>query len=253
MLAHAHRHHQIAVGAAVAACAALAADPQGLTVVDTGGDLHLGLEAAADFALALAAGAGGLDDLAGAAAVGTDAVGLHGHAHEALLGADRAPAVAAQTGLHRASRFGAAAAAAVAVFNTGGGDLLFCAEGGLLKGDFHPLADVLTPCGGVGAAAGGPSAAEEAAEQVAQVAEIAESAEGIAAGGACVEIRVYAGKAELVIAGALVGIGEDLVGLVDLLEFGLGVRLVVDVGVILGRQLAVCPLDLGLGSVLFDA
>ena len=50
---------------------------------------------------------------------------------------------------------------------------------------------------------------------------------------------------ERVVALALVGVGEDLVGLVDLLEARLGLRVaLVDVGVVLARQLAVGGLDL---------
>ena len=55
--------------------------------------------------------------------------------------------------------------------------------------------------------------------------------------------------AQLVIGGALLRILEHLVGLADLLETRLGVRLLADVGMVFPRQLAVGPLYLVLGGV----
>ena len=50
--------------------------------------------------------------------------------------------------------------------------------------------------------------------------------------------------AEAVIAGALIGIGEDTVGFIDLFVFLLGIRLLVHVGVILARKAAERGFDL---------
>src|SRR5581483_11979027 len=60
-------------------------------------------------------------------------------------------------------------------------------------------------------------------------------------------------RADLVVPAALLGIGEDLVGLVDLLEAPLGLRSSVDVRVVLPGQLPVRPLDLLGRRVLRDA
>jgi hypothetical protein len=56
-----------------------------------------------------------------------------------------------------------------------------------------------------------------------------------------------------VVALALLGIGEDLVGLVDLLEALLRLRFLVDVRVVLARELAVGLLDLLGARILRDA
>ena len=55
--------------------------------------------------------------------------------------------------------------------------------------------------------------------------------------------------AEAVVAGALVAVPQDLVGLGDLLELGLRVGRAVAVGVVLHGQLAVRLLDVVLGGV----
>ena len=118
-------------------------------------------------------------------------------------------------------------------------DFLFAAEGRFLEGQIQRRADVFAPHGGVGASpAAACAAAEEGAENVAQIVEAAEPAEACAAaeaGAACVgvEVRIHAGKAVLVIAGTLVTVGQNLIGLADLLEFflrslvaGVAVRMV---------------------------
>jgi hypothetical protein len=50
--------------------------------------------------------------------------------------------------------------------------------------------------------------------------------------------------AEAVIAGALIGIGEDTIGFVDLLELLFGIRFPVHVGVVLAREAAKRGFDL---------
>ena len=82
--------------------------------------------------------------------------------------------------------------------------------------------DVFTPSGGIGGAAGaGCAAAEEFAENIAEITEAAESAaaEAVTAGtGACAVVGIHTGKAELVVAGALVVVGKHLVGFAHFLE-----------------------------------
>src|SRR5690606_12629214 len=60
-------------------------------------------------------------------------------------------------------------------------------------------------------------------------------------------------RAERVVRGPLLGVAQDLVGLADLLEALLGVRLLADVRVILARKAAVGALDLVLRRVPGDA
>ena len=66
--------------------------------------------------------------------------------------------------------------------------------------------------------------------------------------------RVHARVAELIVPLTLRGVAEDLVCLVDLLEFRLG-RLVagIHIGVVLFRQLAVCFFQIVRGGILRDA
>ena len=66
--------------------------------------------------------------------------------------------------------------------------------------------------------------------------------------------RIDAGVAELVVGGALPGVGEHLVGFLGLLELLLGALVVrVAVGMVLHRELPVGLLDVLLGSVAIDA
>ena len=95
------------------------------------------------------------------------------------------------------------------------------------------------------AAAAAASAAEEPAEDVAEV-EVAEVDVG--------RPRPAVGRAEGVVLLALLGIGEDVVGLLDLLEplLGLGIARVV-VRVVLAGELPVGLLQVVGGGVLGDA
>ena len=136
-------------------------------------------------------------------------------------------------------------------------DLLLAAERRLFKGDIQAHAQVFAPAR---AAALGLSAAEAAAEDipedipeaaaenVAKAAEAAETGAAGAAGG-----RVERRMAELVILRALVGIGQHLVGLVDLLEALLAFLIArMQIRVVGLGQLAVGFFDLVLGCTLFD-
>ena len=255
MRTDADRDHQIAARAAVCAGIALTRNAEGLAVVDAGRNIHVELVRALDPALALAAGAGGLDQLASAAAGGAGGGGLHRHAHEALRGADLTGAAALGAGLGLCALGAAGAAALVAVFNPGNVQLLLGAEGRLLKGDLHLGDDVFAAGGAVcAAAAAGASAAEEVAEDVAQISEAAEAAEALKGiPGVGVEVGIDACEAVLVVSGPLIRVGQDLVGLVDLLEFILRVGLVVDVRMVFRRELAEGPFDLVLSGVFFHA
>ena len=117
MTSDADRDHQVAARPAVRAGAALTAHAERLPVVDTGRNTHLCLEAAAHLALALAALTGRTDDLARTPTFGTDAVGLHDHAHEILLGAHRAASVAARADLGFRPRCSARAVTAVTILD----------------------------------------------------------------------------------------------------------------------------------------
>ena len=201
----------------------LAPEGDGLAVVDAGGngDLH-GL-APPDLTAAAAVLAGGVHDLALAAAAGAGAGGgedAHGSLPPLL---DLAAAVAVGAGLRIGTRSRAAAVAGVALLHPLQGDLLLTAEGRLLKGDGKAHPEALPPLG-AGAAAGtaAKAAAEEAAEDIPQVAEVEAALEPAAeAAGPRAVAGVHSGEAELVVALALVAVAEDLIGLVDLLEPGL--------------------------------
>ena len=130
--------------------------------------------------------------------------------------------------------------------------LLFAAEGGLRKAQGYADPDALAPLRAVAALLlAAEAAAEEAAEDVPQITEV-EAAEAAALTGAIVGIG--AGKAKLVIAGLLLRVGQDLVGLVDLLEFLLGLLVAgVHVRVIFAGQLFIGPFDLVLAGVFVYA
>ena len=233
---------------------ALATDGNGLAVVDAGGDAGLDGLAALNEAGAMAVLTGLVDDLALAAALGAGGGGgedTHGGLPPHL---DSAGAVAVRAHLRRGAGGAAVAVAGVTGLHPLHGDGLLTAEGRLFEADGHGQADALAPLGGVGV--GAPSAAktaaEEAAEDVAQVAEVEAAVESTAATGA--EVGIHTGVAKLVVPGLLVGIGQDLVGLVDLLEFLLGVFVAgVQVRMILPGHLFICFFDLILGRALGHA
>ena len=211
-----------------------------------------------DLALAAAGGAGVGDDGAGAAALRARLRGLHGHTHEVLLRAHGAGTVTIRTGLRGRAFLRAGAVAGAAGLDAGEGDLALAAEGRVFKADLDLADDVLALARPSSAAGGRRSAAaEKVAEDIAQISEAAEAAAKPAAEAGArvrVEVRVDAREAVLIVPGLFVGVGEDLIGLVDLLELFLG-RFVagVLVGVIFHGQLAVGLFDLGVGRVLLHA
>src|SRR5262249_18734129 len=119
----------------------------------------------------------------------------------------------------------------------------------LLEADLHVVAQVGAAL--AAAAAPAPGAAAHA-EQV--VEDVGEGRGDVAEAAGCAGAAVLeGGMAEAVVGGALVGILEDLVGLVDLLEAGLA-RLVagIAVGVPLHGELTERGLELGVGGGALD-
>ena len=244
---HHHGNQQIAVGAAVLAGMALTAQGNGLAVVDAGRDVDLHGLALACASAAVTVGTGLMDDFARPAALAADSLGLHHAKGRALRLRYRAAAVAVGADLRRCAGRTAAALTGGALLAALNGDLLLAAESRFNKVHRHAHANTLAPLRAIAPAltAAAKAAAEKAAENIAQIAEI-KAACAISA--ACPVIGIHAGKAELVIARLLVGIGEHLVGLVDLLELLLGLLIAgVHVRMVLAGQLFIGSFDLVLG------
>ena len=152
----------------------------------------------------------------------------------------------------------AGAAADVAGLHVLDVHVLLAAEGGLLQGEGQAGPDG-TPLGRAGAGgAAAPTkapkaaAAEEGPEEVPHV-KAAEPAKP-AAGTAGAEVGIHPGETELVVLGPLILIGKDLIGLVDLLEAGLGGFVPgVEVRVVLLGQLPVCLFQFLVRGVLLHA
>src|SRR5581483_2879520 len=248
-----HDDVEVAVGAAVPARLALALEPDARAVLRPGRHLDLVALRRALAPRAAAVAARLLDDDAVAAAA---RAGL-GQREQAVAVGDDARAVALRAGDRPRPGLRAGAAADVA---------------GRLRLDRHPHGDALERVVEreaharleVGAAlrprprrAAAAAAAEDAAqpaEQVGQVAEVdvldanvLEAAEGPGA-------RPHPGGAEAVVLPALLGVGEQVVRRLDVLEplFGLLVARVA-VRVVLARELAVRLLDLVVGRRPCDA
>ncbi len=135
-------------------------------------------------------------------------------------------------------------------------DLFLTAKSCFLKGNGKAHPQALSPLGaGAAGGAAAKAAAEEAAEDVPQIAKVEAALETAAeTTGACAIAGIHPGKAELVVALALVAVAEDLIGLVDLLESGLGLLVAgVQVRVVLLGQLPVGLLNLCLCGALLDA
>ena len=127
------------------------------------------------------------------------------------------------------------------------GDLFITAECGLLKGNHHGLADgfALTRCvcaaASAASAEAAETAAEEAAENIAQI-DIVKSAEAACA--ATAVIRIDAGKAELIVAGAFVLVRQNAVCLAGLLELFGRLRIVfIQIRMVLFGELSIGFLD----------
>ena len=244
--ADSYLNDQISRRAAVLALAALISQSDALAVVDTGRDGDGELAVLPLQSRSAAFLAGGLDELARSAALLAGGLGLEGHPAHALDHHSLTRAAAVGTGLGGGAGLGTRAVAGGALVETVVGDVLLAAEDGLLKGQGHPHAHVVAPLGAVSAlGAAAKAAAEDAAENIAEIAEVPESAAKAAAVAAARSRGGVKGRvAELVVLGLLVGVRQDGVGLVDLLEvlFRLGVA-GVQVGMVFLGQLTVRPLD----------
>ena len=143
---------------------------------------------------------------------------MHNAERRAVLCCDGTGAVAVCAALRCGALFAAGALADVAGFDARYGHIFFAAEGRLFKGDCDLSLDAFAFTRCISAARGGAAASENGAEDIAKVeihpAEAAETAEARAAA----EVRIDACVAVLVVFGPLVGVGQDLVCLVDLLE-----------------------------------
>ena len=250
-----NRYEQIACRAAVYAGIALTALLDGLTIVDTGRNVDLELAGLADTTLTAALRARLLDDLAGAAAVRAGALRLE-HAERRALGLrNNAGAAAVRTGLRRGALCGTCAAAVITGFDALDRDLLLTAECGFLEGQDHRLTDGFAAlrCVAARRTSAAKAAAEERTEQVAQIAHVKAAAEAARTGAAAVA-RVHTGKAELVVLGALLLVGQHLVCFVYFLELIRSLRIIlVEVRVVLARQLAVCLFQLIITCALLYA
>src|SRR5262249_31591029 len=134
---------------------------------------------------------------------------------EALLEADLARAVALRTRLRRRARLGAAPAARLAAREAWDGERPLAATARVDERDGEVVLEVgATP--GARARSRAASGAEEVAEEIAQ--DVVEAGGEVEAAGALLERRVP----EAIVLGAALRVGEDLVGLADLLEALLG-------------------------------
>ena len=130
-------------------------------------------------------------------------------------------------------------------------NILFTAECGLLKGKRQADAYVVTATGAATLCTAAECTSENTAEDVSEIAKVSKAAESTAAIAAA-RSGVKGGVTELVIFRLLLGIRENGIGLVDLLEalFGLGVARM-EVGMIFFGKLAVGPLDgIGIGALI---
>src|SRR5258706_1988376 len=223
---------------------AFAGETHAITFVDAGGDFHRQRLLQLDPPGAGAGGAGVRNDAAAAMAARAglrDGEGPLRHAHLAGAAAGRA-------GLGLAAGARAAAFARLARGHAGNADLGLEAVRRLLQRDLEVVAQVGAAEHGRASAAG--AAAEDLAEDVAE--DVAEAAH--AGGARAGRMRIDAGVAELVVGRALAGVGENLVGLLRLLEVVLRLRVVrIAVRVPLHRQPAISLLEVLLRSVAVDA
>ena len=246
-------HVEVAGRAAARAGLALAGEPDPRPVLDPGRDVDLVALGLLGQAGAAAGRAGVLDDLAGAAAL---RAGLADREEALALGVDAA-AFAARAGDRAGARFGAAAVAGRAALGLRHGDADLGAVDRLVEAEadlgFEVAAAHLLRLRPAAAAA----AAEEVGEDVAEV-DAAEAAAGTAGPNGPPPPGPPPPKPPNIPPGvvllALLGIGERVVGALDLLELLLRRRVVgVAVRVVLARQLPVRLLDLLLGGLLGDA
>src|SRR5690606_25520423 len=199
---------------------AFAGEADAIAFVDAGGNLHRQGLVRLLAARAVAVGAGRGNELAGAVALGAGLL----DGEEALLHAHLAMTVTGRAGLDLGALLGAAAVAGCAFLHGRDADLGLGAACGFLERDLEVVAQVGAAVDIAASAATAGATAEDVAEDVGE--GIGETARATAEAAAHAGLRIDPGVAVLVVGGALLGIGQDLVGLLGLLELFLGLRIV---------------------------
>ena len=198
-----------------------------------------------------------LDDLAGAAAVIAGADALELAQRRVLYGADLAGAAAVRTGLLAGALLRAGAAAGIAGAVLRQPDLLLAAEHRFVERDVHALLDIRTAPRTVPRLPAATEAAKTTAEHVEDVLKPAEAGRieaAEAASAAVGGIGIDAGEAEAVVFFFFIGVRQDRIGLVDLLELLLRTLVAgVSVRMILHGHLAEGRFDLIFRSALFQS
>src|ERR1035437_3225278 len=240
---HVHGHVEVAGRAAADADLALAREPDLMAFVDAGRDRDpdLLMPLGASFAAASTAGRGDDAALAVATIAGRDIDHLSEHrlADAAILAA---AAAGASRHRHAAGR-GPGPGAGNAPVEQVELDLLLDAADRLVEGDAKVVAQV-----GARLAAAPPAAGRGAAHAGKEtVKQIAEATEALREGRSRPAHVAQAGSPDEVVDLAALGIGQDLIGLVDFLEPFRGLSFGVDVRVPLLGELAEGALDIGVG------
>ncbi|EMA47666.1 putative glutamate dehydrogenase [Halococcus morrhuae DSM 1307] len=275
MFADADLDEQITIGPAVLAGCALALHPEGLAVADARGDLDREAGFVAYVAVA-AAGRTVLGVECAVAATAPTGLGLLDAAERGLLDLCRLAAAVTLRAGFGVGAFGMARSLTVrAGLGAGDGELLFCARGGLLQFDREVGSEIgALAWAALATAAATATAVEELLEDVAEPATAhpaaTHAAERVAAGTAhaahpaapprtaAVEPAAFFGLLEALVTHLVVGlaflvVGEHLLCLLRLFELLVGVRVVGDVGVVLGGLLAIGLFDFVLAGVARDA
>ena len=263
---HGNAHLEIAAGAAVSACVALAGKSDGLTVCDTSRDIYRDLDLLLCHAVAGAGRARSVDDLALAAALRADPCRLHRAEHGLLAYIYLTGTVAVRAGLCLGARLCAGAVAVRAGLNAVDLNVADYALAGLHELDIKRYDDIRASARRVriGARTSAEAAAENVVEYIAEVyavaaaesaCESAETAESSTAACALTRAvaRIDSREAELIVSGLLLRVGKHIVSFVDLLEFSLCLGIIrIKVGVVFLCHLTVRLLDLSVGSALFQ-
>ena len=130
-------------------------------------------------------------------------------------------------------------------------DLVVGAEHSIHEGDVHAILKVCASLGRVGAGLRSCAAKSTAEERVENVAESAESVETIETSATCRPSG--GGVAVAVVCGPFLGIGQHLVGFIDLFEFVLCALGLVAVWVVLKRKFSERLLDIFLRCFAGDS
>ena len=248
-LAHARYRVEVARRPTAAPGFSLPGQPHPAAVANAGRDVDLVALDLARLPAAAASRARVLDLGAGPAALGA---GMRDR-EEALALADDAAALAARAHRRRRSGLRARAAAGRAGRRDRHGDRHLRALHRLVERNVDLGLEVAAALRPVARAP--PGAGRAGAEQVGEdVPDPAEAAESGCARPERARVEAAEDPATRVVLLALLGVGQDRVGLLDLLEPLLGALVaLVAVGVVLARELAVGLLDLVLGGLLVDA